>query len=55
MEKKMRDKTNEVELNEQELRLIQLIRELGYGQIVLSVRGGVPTHVEEIRKSVPLK
>lgn len=52
---KTKEKATEVELNEQELRLIQLIRELGYGQIVISVRSGVPTHVEEIRKSVPLK
>ena len=43
------------ELNSQEYQLIQMIRRLDYGQLTISVKAGKPIHVEEVRKSIPLK
>ncbi len=41
-------------LSVQEERVIRLIRELGYGQVMITVRDGKPCRVEEIRKSIQL-
>lgn len=43
------------QLNSQEWQLIQIIRALDYGQLTITVKAGKPIHVEEIRKSIPLK
>ena len=37
---------------EKELRLIQMIRELGYGEVRIFVADGQPVRAEEIKKSV---
>ena len=37
----------------QELQIIKLMRELDYGQLVVSVKNGKPVHAET-RKSIPL-
>ena len=37
----------------QELQIIKLMRELDYGQLVISVKNGKPVHAET-RKSIPL-
>lgn len=41
-------------LTEQELQLIRLIRELGYGELNITVKAGKPVHVNEIRRSIQL-
>ena len=41
-------------LSVQEEQVIRLIRELGYGQVMITVRDGKPCRVEEIRKSIQL-
>ena len=43
------------QLNSQEWQLIQMLRTLDYGQLTITVKAGKPIHVEEIRKSIPLK
>ena len=35
--------------------LLQLIRQLDYGQLTITVKASAPIHVEEVRKSIPLK
>ena len=52
MEKEL---TTKAELNSQEQQLIQMIRTLDYGQLTITVKAGKPVHVDEIRKSIPLK
>ena len=53
------DKAKEIpvkaELSSQEWQLIQMIRNLEYGQLTITVKGSKPIHVEEVRKSIPLK
>ena len=41
-------------LNEQEKRLVQMIRELKYGELHIFVTEGKPVRVEEIKKSIKL-
>lgn len=52
MEKVKGSNTKE-NLNAQELQIIKLMRELDYGQLVVSVKNGKPVHVET-RKSITL-
>ena len=51
------EKTKEINGNEeikpQEWEIIKLMRELGYGQLVISVKNGKPVHAET-RKSITL-
>ena len=54
MEKAKESDVN-VQLNSQERQLVQMIRELNYGQLTITVKAGKPIHVEEVRKSIPLK
>ena len=48
-------KARTVEVSGQELQVLQLIRPLGYGQLVITVRDGRPCHVEEIRRSIQIR
>lgn len=41
-------------LNEQELRLIQMIRDIKYGELHIYITDGKPVRAEEIKKSVKL-
>jgi hypothetical protein len=41
-------------LNEQEKHLLQMIRELKYGELHIFVSEGKPVRVEEIKKSIKL-
>ena len=43
------------ELTSQEKQLIDMIRNLEYGQLTITVKASKPIHVEEVRKSIPLK
>ena len=46
---------NTAQISSQELQLIEMLRKLDYGQLTVTVKAGKPIHVEEIRKSIPLK
>ena len=46
---------NTAQISSQELQLIEMLRKLDYGQMTVTVKAGKPIHVEEIRKSIPLK
>ena len=48
-------KINTAQISSQELQLIEMLRKLDYGQLTVTVKAGKPIHVEEIRKSIPLK
>lgn len=50
---KVKDQKEEESVNEQEKHIIQLMRELGYGQLIVSIKNGKPVHVET-RKSISL-
>ena len=52
---KARESDVKIQLNSQEWQLIQMIRTLDYGQLTITVKAGKPIHVEEVRKSIPLK
>jgi len=52
---KAKEANVKAELNSQEWQLIEMIRNLEYGQLTITVRGSKPIHVEEVRKSIPLK
>jgi hypothetical protein len=46
------DEKEELVLNEQEKRLILMIREVKYGELHLFISEGKPIRAEEIKKSV---
>lgn len=52
---KAKEATIAAELSSQEWQLVQMIRELQYGQLTITVKAGKPIHVEEVRKSIQLK
>ena len=43
-----------MELTEKEKKLIELIRKIKYGKVVVILEGGQPTRIEEVRESVKL-
>ena len=43
------------EISEQEWQVLQHLRELQYGELLVSVKDGRPIRVEEIRKSIQIK
>ncbi len=45
---------NRTTINEQEKRLLQMIREMKYGELHIFVSDGKPVRVEEIKKSIKL-
>jgi Uncharacterized small protein (DUF2292). len=52
----MAQRTDELStvLSEQELRLVQMIRDIKYGEIHIFVADSKPVRVEEIKKSIKL-
>ena len=48
------EKTKATPLTEREVKLIELIRRLGFGEISIHVADGQPVRAEEIKKSVKL-
>ena len=47
-------KTTQIEVNEAELKVIELARGIDFGQIVVTIKRGVPVHVDEVRKAIDL-
>ncbi len=43
------------QISNQEWQVIELIRRLGYGELVISVKEGKPIRAEEVRKSIQIK
>jgi len=41
-------------LTKQEQKLIEILRNLDYGELLITVKAGMPVHVEEIKKSIKL-
>jgi len=52
---KAKEFTTKADLTSQEWQLIQMIRAMEYGQLTVTVKASKPIHVDEIRKSIPLK
>jgi len=44
----------EKELHEKERRLLEFIRQLGYGELVIKVQDGLPVMVERVTEKVKL-
>jgi len=44
----------EIILANQEKKLIEIMRDMGYGELHITVKGGLPVHLEEIKKSIKL-
>ena len=42
------------EITEKEKKILETIRNLDYGEVRVVVTGGVPTRIEEIKKSIKL-
>lgn len=49
-----RDSMKEQELHEKEKRLLEFIRQLGHGELVIKVQDGLPVLIEEGIKKVKL-
>jgi len=41
-------------ITEKEQKLLDILRELGYGEVIVTIKGGIPVHIEEIKKSIKL-
>ena len=48
------DKKIEITVSEKEKTILDVIRNLDYGEVRVVVTGGVPTRIEEIKKSIKL-
>lgn len=44
----------QIEVNAAELKILELAREIEFGQIVITISRGVPVHVDEARKAIDL-
>jgi len=44
----------QIEVNAAEQKIIELAREIEFGQIVITIKRGVPVHVDEVRKAIDL-
>ena len=47
-------KLTQMEVNAAEKKVIELTREIDFGQIVVTIKRGVPVHVDEVRKAIDL-
>lgn len=48
------EKLSETKLTEKESKLLAIIRKMDFGEVRVVVTDGVPTRVEEIKKSIKL-
>jgi len=46
--------TKQMMLTEKEARLIEIIRNLDFGEVRVVIQDGVPTRLEEIKRSIKL-
>ena len=52
--RKLSDKILQENITEKEKKILETIRNLDYGEVRVVVTGGVPTRIEEIKKSIKL-
>ena len=52
---KNNDKRNEIELTNEEEKLIKIIRRIDFGEARVVITDGKPTRIEEIKKSIKLQ
>lgn len=45
---------NNIELHEKELKLLEFIRRLGYGEILIKVQDGLPVMIERATEKIKL-
>lgn len=50
----MDKETKPVMLTEKEARLIEIIRKLDFGEVRVVIQDGVPTRLEEVKRSIKL-
>lgn len=50
-----KEKCREEKLTEQEMQVIKIMRDIEYGELMVSIQGGKPVRVEEVRKSIKIK
>ena len=50
----MDKETKQMKLTEKEARLIEIIRKLDFGEVRVVIQDGVPTRLEEIKRSIKL-
>ena len=50
----MREQKENVQVSEEEKRLILLLRDMDYGEVVLRMKGGLVDEIEELSRSVML-
>lgn len=48
-------KKMKIEVSEQEYQIIELMRTIDYGEMVISIKGNKPIRIEEVRKSIQIK
>ena len=41
-------------ISEKEKKLFDILRDIEYGEVVVTMKGGIPVHIEEIKKSIKL-
>ena len=51
----IKDKTLDTKFTDQEKQVIKIMRDIEYGELMVSIQGGKPVRVEEIRKSIKIK
>lgn len=49
------EKMLQMEVSAVERKVLEMAREIDYGQIIVTIKHGVPIRVEEVRKSIDLK
>lgn len=43
-----------IKISEKEAKVLEILRKLDYGELLVTVKSGVPVHIEEIKKSIKL-
>ena len=50
----MNEDIRQMEVTEREARIIEIIRKLDFGEVRVLIQDGVPTRLEEIKRSIKL-
>lgn len=48
-------KNIKIEISEQERQVIEQMRKIEYGEMLISIKGNKPIRIEEVRKSIQIK
>ena len=55
MSEKNTAQTAQMEVTAAEKKVLEVAREIDFGQLVVTVKGGAPVYLDEVRRTVPLK